>query len=337
MMSNATALAPGRHAEGPAQADVAIPGTIVQLRGAIDAELARALPELPGHEDVFGHALATGHRTRPIACLLSCAAAGGAWRDALGAAVGVELIHKASVARDDIVDGDDRRSGQKALHARFGVPTALAASDVMWTAGVGHVARTARPQQHQLLTACMHTLGEMASGQLEDVAPSATHRTAAARLLVDENKTGALTELACRLGAIVAGGSQTTADALADYGRKVGTAFQVLNDVRNVQGRESGRPVASDIHAGRETVVTALARSSAGATPSQPAQGGAFDDAPSSLHAHVLASGSVARSEGLATALLADARDALNALPDTPAREVLLGLARRELFEIYAF
>jgi geranylgeranyl pyrophosphate synthase len=313
------------------------PAPIARLRTAIDAALACAVRELPDHHEVFDYALSAGHRARPLACLLSCAAADGSWQDAMGAAVGIEFIHKASVARDDIADGDERRGGQEALHVRFGVPVALAASDVLWTAGVKRLTYATRPaRQHQVLETSMQMLGEMALGQLEDVAPSATQRTVAARVLVNERKTGALTELACRAGAIVASAPATTTDALAKYGRNVGTAFQVVNDVRNVQGREADRPVASDIRAGRDTVVTAVARSPQGAvTPILGPHDG--EDSATRLHAEVLASGSVARCQALAAELLADARRELAILPASPAREILGSLARGELFEIYAF
>lgn len=338
MIQTAAVPLASAHAEAYDLAEIDVPGAIEQLGAAIDAALARAVREFSDHQEVFSYAVAAGHRARPLACLLSCAAADGDWWDAMSVAVGIEFIHKASVVRDDIADGDERRSGREALHARFGIPVALAASDVLWTSGVKRVVHAMVPaRRHEVLETCMRVLGEMASGQLEDVAPSATQRTVAARLLVDERKTAALTELACRAGAIVAGTSATTADALANYGRKVGTAFQVVNDVRNVQGREADRPVASDIHAGRDTVVTAVARSGLGAVTPAIGLRAADDDSATRLRADVLASGSVARCQALAAELLADARDALAILPATPAREALSSLARGELFEIYAF
>lgn len=310
------------------------------MRSGFDQALARFLDGVVSHRALVEYAVRGGHRTRPVGCLLACAAVGGDWSDALEVAVGVELIHKSSVIRDDIVDGDRVRSGQPALHAVHGVASAIAVSDVLWTLALQQIWSGApREVANDCLLASSDVLRDMAAGQLEDVAPSAARRSTEDRLFVEEQKTGSLSELACRLGAMVGGGSSGEVEALARYGRKLGTAFQVINDVRNLSGSEAARTTASDVRNGRDTVLSAHVREVAAPealTTFGLSARDATDSQTERVRETLIASGAVDFGEALAARLLAAAGDELGVLPPTIASTILASLTRGVLRD-YAF
>lgn len=295
------------------------------------------------HRPLLEFAVQTGHRTRPVGCLLACAAVRGDWTDALDVAVGVELIHKASVIRDDIVDGDRVRSGQPAFHIAHGMSRAIAVSDLLWTLGLRRVSVGAPPEvSDECVRATTSVLWEMAAGQLEDVSPSDARRGSSDRLAVEEQKTGSLSGLACRLGAIVGGGAPFEVEALTRYGRKIGTAFQVLNDVRNLSGEEPARQPASDVRNGRDTVLSARMREVA--DPEIRTQLDANwpqdDDVTTAqvvaVRDALLESGAIEFGETLAAQLLAEAADELSGFPPTLALTILESLTSGAL-RAYAF
>jgi geranylgeranyl diphosphate synthase type I len=288
-----------------------------------ESALRAFIDGVPSHRALVSYALHSGHRTRPVGCLLACGAVGGDWSDALTVAVGIELLHKSSVIRDDIVDGDTMRSGQQAFHVEHGIPAAVAVSDLLWTTGLTRVAAGAATEvADRCLRATATVLQEMAAGQAEDVMPSPTRTGTYERLEVDELKTGSLAGLACGLGARVGGGTELQVAALTNYGRKIGTAFQVINDVRNLTGEEPTRFTASDLRMRRDTVLSAFAREAGAARDSR--GGGELTDVEvEQTRDRLLESGAVTFGDELATRLLVEARLHLRALPPTPALEHL--------------
>jgi geranylgeranyl diphosphate synthase, type I len=309
------------------------------LTAAFEQALQLFLAELPGHRPLVEYAVLGGHRTRPIGCLLACGAVGGDWRTSLDAAVGIELLHKSSVIRDDIADGDEVRSGQPAFHAVHGTAKAIAVSDLLWTYGLERIAGGApAPTAAECLRAATAVLHEMANGQLEDICPSPGRRATEDRLLVDERKTGSLSGLACRLGAIIGGGSPAEVAGLTRYGRKIGTAFQVLNDVRNLTGEETSRIAASDVRKGRDTVLSAHVREQGGRrAPLTLVSNGGPDDLSDAeveaVRADLLAARAAEFGEALCSQLLDEARAQLKILAPGPATAILDALTRGVLRE----
>lgn len=298
------------------------------LTQGFEAALLDLVEGIEPHRDLIEYAVRSGHRTRPVGCLLACAAVGGDWQEALGAAAGVEFLHKSSVIRDDIADGDATRSGQAAVHAVYGIPTALGVSDWLWTMGLTQIAEEVPPAlSAECLRVATDVVQEMAAGQLEDIAPSKQRRGAQDRIEVEEQKTGSLAGLACRIGAMIGGGSSPEIAALTGFGRKLGTAFQVLNDMRNLSGEEAGRRAASDVRKRRATVLSAYA-GELGAHAG-PSRSGELDDAKvEQVRRDLLASGALQFGERLAARLLDEARADLEVLSATSASAVLDSLTR---------
>jgi geranylgeranyl diphosphate synthase type I len=308
------------------------------LNTAFEEALAELVRDLPSHGDLVHYATRTGHRTRPVGCLLAADAVGGDWRRALDMALAVELIHKSSVIRDDIADEDLSRSGQPAFHVAFGVPRAIALSDLLWTLGLSKISALS----HVALGDTVEALGEMAVGQLEDIAPSPDRGSVEQRRLAEERKTGVLAELACRLGAAAGGGDPRQVAALARFGRNLGTAFQIFNDVRNLRGEEPERMVASDLRKRRSTILSAYAQEAA-----ERGEGEGLDalthgpgDLPEphveSLREAILSSGAADFGMRTAAELMEEARAQLSCLRPSPAKEILESLTEDALLS-YAF
>lgn len=308
------------------------------LNATFEEALAEFVRTLPSHRELVDYATRTGHRTRPVGCLLAADAVGGDWRDALDAAVAVELIHKSSVIRDDIADEDSVRSGQSAFHVEFGLPRAIAVSDLLWTVGLKQTLELPPP----VAQSCVRALAEMAAGQLEDVAPSPDRGGIEDRRLVEERKTGVLAELACRLGALIGGGGPTQVDALASYGRNLGTAFQIFNDVRNLRGEEPERSAASDLRKRRDTILSAYAREvcEQGADDGLGGLARGHGDLPEDqvrpLQEAILSSGAADFGVHTAMELMEEARTELNSLHPSLARDILKSLTEDSLLS-YAF
>jgi geranylgeranyl diphosphate synthase type I len=310
--------------------------------GLLSATFEEALFEfvrnLPTHGDLADYAIRTGHRTRPVGCLLAADAVGGDWRDALDAALAVELIHKSSVIRDDVADEDTTRSGQLAFHVAFDVPRAIAVSDLLWTLGLKQVMGL----PHVVLRSCVEGLAEMSGGQLEDIAPSPGRGSVQDRRRVEEQKTGVLAELACRLGALVGGGSPEEVAALSRYGRNLGTAFQIFNDVRNLRGEEPERVAGSDLRKRRNTILSAYAQEVTDPEGRSELDGlkGGPHDLPDvrveALRNALLAVGADDFGARTASKLMDEAREQLDNLEPSLARDIMESLTRDALLG-YAF
>ena len=205
-----------------------------------------------------------GKALRPTLTLLLAEALGAPPEAALPLAVAVQLVHDFSLLHDDIVDEDRSRRGQPALWVRDGMPTALNTGDALLTASFCVIStadlpsRTSTRGTRRLSAATM----EMVGGQQADI--SATGASAVdllQYLAMVERKTGALMGAAAALGGIAAGASVATVDACESFGRTLGVAFQLRDDVLGVFGdsAETGKPVGNDLLRGKQGLPMVLA------------------------------------------------------------------------------
>ena len=205
--------------------------------------------------------LGGGKRLRPVLCLLAAEACGGRVEDALPAACAVEYIHTYSLVHDDLpaMDDDDLRRGRPTCHRAFDEATAILAGDALLTLAFEVVAKYTRPAA---AAACVRLLAEgsgpagMVGGQMADLmAQGRDDPTAGALEAIHRRKTGALLRSALKMGAAVAGASEPVARALDQYGRAVGLAFQIVDDLLDVQGDEQklGKRVGKDHGLGKWT------------------------------------------------------------------------------------
>lgn len=205
-----------------------------------------------------------GKSLRPTLTLLLGEALGAPVPTALPLAVAVQLVHDFSLLHDDIVDGDRSRRGQPALWVRDGMPSALNAGDGLLTAAFCAIAGADLPPQTSS-RAVLHLSGatlEMVGGQQADIAATGAPPANLPRYLeMVERKTGALMGAAAALGAIAAGSSTATVTACESFGRTLGVAFQLRDDVLGVFGdsAQTGKPVGNDLLRGKQGLPMVLA------------------------------------------------------------------------------
>jgi geranylgeranyl diphosphate synthase, type II len=206
--------------------------------------------------------LAGGKRLRPLLCLMASEASGGDPPAALPAACALELVHTYSLIHDDLpaMDDDDLRRGRPTCHKAFDEATAVLAGDGLLTLAFEVLARHVRPADAAV--GCIRTLAEaagpegMVGGQMADLqAEGRTDGTPEALEAIHRRKTGALLRAALRMGAITAAANPSTLEALDTYGRAIGLAFQIVDDLLDVQGDEVklGKRVGKDSGLGKWT------------------------------------------------------------------------------------
>ena len=217
------------------------------------------------------HANATvaagGKRLRPLLVLVAAEAAGGPAAVPGGeerlvrAAVAVELVHSATLVHDDLIDGAQLRRGRPTVAATAGRRTAVATGDLLFSRAFAELARNEDAAQLRALSEASSALAEGELLQREDAYAS---RVAVDRYMRRcELKTAALFEAACRLGALnAAGGSAALAAALGGFARRIGLAFQMLDDVLDVSGpvERTGKARGADLLDGTVTLPFILAR-----------------------------------------------------------------------------
>jgi len=222
-----------------------------EVEGALDRCVPRA-GERPArlHAAMRYSLLAGGKRLRPILCLASAEAVGGARAVALLPAVALECLHTYTLIHDDLpaMDDDDLRRGLPTCHRKFDEATAILAGDALLTLAFEVLARaTPAAQLVQELAEAAGSRG-IVGGQAEDLAAEGCEPDAALLDFIHTNKTGKLLRAACRMGALAAGASAGQLAALTTYAEKIGLAFQIADDVLNVTStaQQLGKAVGSD-------------------------------------------------------------------------------------------
>lgn len=208
-----------------------------------------------------------GKRIRPVLVLEFCRVCGGDPDHALDLACALEMIHTSSLIHDDMpcMDNDDMRRGQPSCHKKFGENTALLAGDALEAYAFEVAAGADLPAKAvveavKLLAKATGPYG-MLGGQIMDVENESRDDVALDRLeATHQKKTGALIRVACELGCIAAGASKELRKAAVEYGKNLGLAFQVCDDILDVTGNELllGKPVGSDEEEEKATYVTLL-------------------------------------------------------------------------------
>jgi geranylgeranyl diphosphate synthase type II len=187
--------------------------------------------------------MAGGKRLRPNLCLAASAAVGGDPQRALPLAAAIEMIHTYSLIHDDLpaMDDDELRRGQKTCHVAFDEATAILAGDALLTLAFQVLASmpASRPDFGlELIRIVASAAGPrgMVAGQMLDMQSEGRTLTGDEMQNLHALKTGAMIEAALVTGAIAGGGSRAQIEAVRAYGKAVGLAFQVVDDILNVEG-----------------------------------------------------------------------------------------------------
>jgi len=235
-------------------------------RTRIDQVLDRLLPPASAwperlHEAMRYAVFGGGKRIRPVLARVACRAAGGDPEAVVEAACALELIHTYSLVHDDLpaMDDDTLRRGRPTVHVAFGEALAILAGDALLTegfavlaahpAGDAHAGR--RAEACRLVAAAVGSAG-MVGGQVEDLEAEGQAADAARLERIHRAKTGALLTAAVELGALHAGVPSRERAAFRDFGRGLGLAFQIADDILDVTGdagalgKSPGKDAAAD-------------------------------------------------------------------------------------------
>jgi farnesyl diphosphate synthase len=208
-------------------------------------------------------ALGAGKRIRPF-LLVECAALFGASGQAvLEAAAALECVHCYSLVHDDLpaMDDDDLRRGRPTVHREFDEATAILAGDALLTiafdilAGIDADAQTRVELVAGLARAA--GIGGMAGGQMLDVEAEGTRLEETATIRLQAMKTGALLRYACEAGAVIGNAGAEDRARITDFGRRIGKAFQLADDLIDITGdaATAGKAIAKDAARGKATLV----------------------------------------------------------------------------------
>ena len=233
-------------------------------------QLLVAPPDLEArvYEAMRYAALAPGKRMRPFLVLAGARLFGVARRCALQVAAAVEMVHAYSLVHDDLpaMDNSDLRRGRPTCHKEFDEATAVLAGDGLLTAAFGVLAD---PDTHgdpgvrcELVVALAAAAGAagMVGGQMIDLIAEHQSLDIGAITRLQRMKTGALIAFSCEEGAILAKAQSEPRSALRGYAHDLGLAFQIADDLLDVEGSEveTGKPVGADAAAGKATFVSIL-------------------------------------------------------------------------------
>ncbi len=215
----------------------------------VESALARAVPEAGANACGLSEAmryslLGGGKRIRPVTAMAACEAVGGSPQDALGLACALEMIHTYSMVHDDLpcMDDDDLRRGKPTNHRVYGEAMATLAGDALLTDAFYVLASWSRSRAPAEVV--LRVVGELAraAGSTGMVAGQVMDLKSEGRALALEQlerlhgcKTGALFVAAVRGGAFLGGGRDPEVEQLTVYARAVGLAFQVTDDILDVE------------------------------------------------------------------------------------------------------
>jgi len=285
--------------------------------------------------------VAGGKRLRPLLVILAAESAGGPPATVEGeerlvrAAVAVELVHSATLVHDDLIDGAQLRRGHPTVAAAAGRLLAVATGDLLFSRAFAELARNDDAAQ---LCALSDASSALAAGELLQREDAYAGDVAVGRYLHRcELKTAALFEAACRLGALAAvEGTRALADGLGSFARRIGLAFQMLDDVLDVSGpvERTGKSRGTDLLDGTVTLPLILARERDPALAALDLASLQGLEQAEELCARIAATGALAEARERALAVVARAKAELPAiLPD--GRAELLDLVADAVVERY--
>lgn len=191
------------------------------------------------HQAMRYSVFAGGKRLRPILAIASFEAVNGRGRAVLPVACALEMIHTYSLIHDDLpcMDDDDLRRGKPTLHKVYGEGMAVLAGDALHALAFELLLQAKNPQVVYEVAKAIGTEG-MIGGQMKDLEAEGKKVSLKQVEYIHTHKTGKLLRASVRAGAILGGADKATLSALSSYGEKFGLAFQIVDDILDVVGKE---------------------------------------------------------------------------------------------------
>jgi geranylgeranyl diphosphate synthase type I len=213
-----------------------------------------------------------GKRLRPYLVAKACEVVGGNADDAIPYAAGLEILHNFTLIHDDVMDNDDLRRGEPTVHAKYGIPMAITAGDLLFVKvyesllkySPKHLSPNKVLKSIQIVTEAATLLCE---GQALDISyPKTADVIENDYILMVGGKTSALFKACVEIGAIIGGAKTEELAALGKFAWDAGIAFQLIDDFLGATANEGtlGKPVGSDLREGKKTlyVIHALSKTS---------------------------------------------------------------------------
>ncbi len=216
--------------------------------------------------DAAGHLIIHGgKRLRPYMVIRSCQILGGKVSNAMLAASAVEMVHNFTLVHDDIMDNDDMRHGVPTVHKKFGMPVAILAGDVLFSKAFQIIteSKLSANATTKLVSRLSKACVDVCEGQLLDVKMAEEKKipTQAEYIIMISKKTAALFDVSCAMGAICATNKSNDILNLSSFGKNLGIAFQITDDLIGVMGdpKVTKKPVGNDLREGKKSLPILMA------------------------------------------------------------------------------
>jgi geranylgeranyl diphosphate synthase, type II len=196
-----------------------------------------------------------GKRLRPLLVLFSAKAAGGKFGEVYNAAAAVEFLHNFTLVHDDIMDNADMRRGIPTLHKKFDMNTAILAGDILLAEAYKFLLKDIK-EESEVLNYFTQALIDVCEGQsIDKIFETQKEVSIEEYIGMIQKKTAALAEMCCVIGASLGGGSKKEIKALGNFGKNLGIAFQIQDDLLDIIGAEQefGKITGSDLIEGKKT------------------------------------------------------------------------------------
>jgi geranylgeranyl diphosphate synthase type I len=208
-----------------------------------------------------------GKRLRPYMVIKSCQILGGTTEQAIPAAAAIEMIHNFTLVHDDIMDNDEVRHGVPTVHVRFGIPIGILAGDLLFSRAFETISKPYLNKSKDVGLNLVATLAkactDVCEGQALDIsmAKSSKIPNEVQYIKMVEKKTSSLFVASCAMGAIVANKNFADVERLSTFGRNLGIAFQIIDDLIGVIGdpKITRKPVGNDIREGKKSLPILMA------------------------------------------------------------------------------
>ena len=308
---------------------------------SIDEEINKSLVTIDpkGLRQSSEHLIkAGGKKLRPSLVVLSCEAVSGNPKNALKTAAAMELIHTFSLIHDDIMDKDELRRGEPSVHILWGEPMAILAGDTIFSKAFEAILDTkiddvSSSRVIEALKTVVDSCIKICEGQACDMGFEEKFDVKEKEYLnMIYKKTAALIAAATKSGAILGGGDQEQIEALSEYGRLIGMAFQIQDDYLDVvsDAEKIGKPAGSDIVEGKMTLMVVHTIENASPEDKETLisilKSGSEDEVEKAISLFEKYD-SIEYTRNIALNNVKQAKELLNILDDSEAKESLLHIA----------
>ncbi len=304
--------------------------------GEVDATIRERLTSRVALINQISHYIisAGGKRIRPRLVLLFAQALGFEGRERYELAAIVEFIHTATLLHDDVVDESSLRRGRKTANAMFGNAASVLVGDFLYSRAFQMMVSVNRMRVLEVLADATNVIAEGEVLQLMNIHDA--DLSVPDYLRVIRFKTAKLFEASARLGAVLGGAGAGVEESCADYGRSLGTAFQLIDDLLDYEGDPLalGKNVGDDLREGKPTLPLLIAMERGTAAERElirhAIEQGEVQGLPQIIDV-VRRSGALEATRDVARLEAEQARGCLRVLPPSPAREALLELCVRSV------